>query len=462
MTIELGKLLDDFFDPQQWIRWRTSLIASAFAACIIYSILEVCTEWKSGWLIILAIGLFGVMCVAWFVGRSIYWHTGLGKCGVIFEQALVDANELSFIKREFEALVSSNGARLGLCLKILPEWLSSSPKRLQEFQEKYSIGTIVVVVISKSLQDPQKNHRNYRVSLDTEIEIDNALLSSCGVPLSALALHAPKPVSRQQILQNQVDELYDLLLFLFATKYINDNQIDYAVAFLQAFDRRFQDRGISSKANPRAPIRRMICSLAVKVLSSPPDEVIKIDNLAREIDKLRSIVEQLGEEYPWIRISYARACYLHGDRSTARTQFDLVVASGPNEWVCFATLSLAVLDLFDSKIKQSEIGFRSLLQDGSMSRFNMNDLIKFADLCKEKNEPNAIVLQIYYRSLLYGATPAADMMIEFWSWVNADKAREVFRKLVNDAKPMTQDLQKNNVSNAGRRKQMSGWKKRKK
>ena len=305
----------------------------------------------------------------------------------------------------FESLVNTGVAKDRIALRLVPLHACMTDGARRQFAKKYRMGVVVMLTASAPTATADKERVQYDVTAETGKEIDQALWESARTPLAGVFAARPEGMGRAELLRSWAERLFDVLLFLLATQAIGRSDNEEAARFLEVLDSRLESLGRDQAHDPRLALRRMACHMTMQSLFRPSSDTPTGHSRDEWLSGLSKVVDRYGLQFPAIKMTYARALFLCNDRHRAHAICtELETLQDPDaHWG--GSLGLAALAVLDGRHDEAVKRYAALVHELRGGRFNLDDLVDFADYTRADGYLNAVCLQVLYRRLAGLALP---------------------------------------------------------
>jgi hypothetical protein len=436
--LEISKSWDDFFSRESLLRASTGCAIGCIALLATFAATSIL--WSAAhalWICMIAgASAFGI----WWLSRFAYWRVGSGsRVGIAFEGVRVPAEEVRRCQSLFESLVNHGSDRPPIALRQVPIDQCNTDESRAAFRHRFKMSAIIVLTASPLSGDSVGEQVRFSFSADAGREVNKALWNSLNVPLAGIAASRTRPTARADVLNTWAEQLFDTLLVILATSAINKSDWHEAERFLRIVDTRLAALGRPARGMPRSILRHMLSVVSLKPLliasSQTPEGKAEQQ---RWISKMQLVVDEFAQEFPIIKTNLARALFLTNDLHSARALCKDLSSNANNECRWMGILGLAALDLIGGQYLDSSLRYKTLIPEMQSHRFNLDDLIDFADYCRSQGYLNAVFIQCFYRALAHRAVDA-DLWAEYDTWLAADPKRRpldlLLRPVANRAVP---------------------------
>ncbi|GMV24298.1 MAG: hypothetical protein AMXMBFR58_03290 [Phycisphaerae bacterium] len=368
-----------------------------------------------------------------------YWRHGRGeRVGIIFEGLHVPHEDIRITEKEFEALAADDPSGKQIRLKIVPKELLHSDTAKKNFIEKHTLSAIASIVISR--RDSNAQSVNFAMSLDTEREVDSILMASASQPLGPMLIAAAVKTDDFSGLKKRAASLYEILLLILATKAINDYEYQRACFFLRCLDDRLAVRHLDKTRQPRLAVRDMYVRLCIRQLKTKPSDLRDPEDARQAATELEKIIPHFGQDQPQCLVTYARLLYMADKVAEAKEVSQRIASLPHHELRRFGKMNLAFFALLDQDYNTAAKLYQELVASGEIYRFDLHDLVAFADACSLRGVQCGVFMRRFYGSLLKDHEASATEEIDCLRWISGDRRREVLRPLLLHKGPVAKRL----------------------
>ncbi len=360
----------------------------------------------------------------WFLGREVYWRTGGGRrVGICYDGYKVPLDDWAETRKELAALCASFPPEQRVRLKLVPKTLiGTTDESWAKAEEKYRLPLILMVSKSPRLDDPAKTSFRVRFRAKFSAELRTDFIRASHEHAAVLCSTKP-PSDLQEALKLQAESVFDLIIFFLAIIDYSRNQFVEAAVFLKRVDERAAAKQLPTATHPRKAVRWLRCSCLVSPSGFPGDRPPDPDDLVSVTSLCQEAADTYGQEFPYLYNTLARDYFFMRDLDSAMHSSKMALTK-PLSGIHLPTaiLNRAVLALLADNPKVAAASFAEFFQDRHLSRFDWNDLIKFADFAHDYGYRNAIYIRALYRKYA-GKTIPVDMSRRLSEWFNETNDR---------------------------------------
>lgn len=427
---------DDLFSVQFWIRKRNAAYVAAIAvAPIAFAALNACSLSPSLAAAVSVVATLGAL-VGWFIWRELYWRSGKGsRIGIVIFGHKVTRDEVTRTYEHFLALTADIPSLGPFSLRFFTVPQFETDDRTAATMRRYGLCVAAKVVVSPRTDNSAHIANDYSARTETNAAINQALWNVSTHPAVAIISTPPSSQSQHEEAVHRASTLFELLLLVLGTREVNAGNFRRAVSLFEHLDAKLSKRHHAISTPPRYHVRLLERACRCQLLFVPPDLIPTGPTAEGWLADVKTLASRFGKENPEVLAACARAAFLAGHADLAKSYCTTIATSQNQHLRTYGLLGRGAISLLTDDLDDAFSYYKKFLKEASLSNFNWDDIIVFADHAFKVGYKNAVFIQFLYRRIYNNGTLDPALHNSAVAWCSQKPGRRRFLSLLSDFSP---------------------------
>lgn len=428
----IGLSVSHLRHPHYWVTSQAGIVLVVLAFSFSLFVLPWPSSMTTGWArLAVVVGFSLLVWFAWWGARFVYWKSGSGsKIGVAYEGYRVQWDDWSRTQRELRSLFDNGILNRRVKLKLLPMRLVENDTRCSRTESRYGFRMLIMANESPATKKGGDAILNF--------SIRGRFRSTDEQFIEAAARHAVFLFASSQSptkcvldrLRFRARGLFEMTLTMLAVIEYTNADHDRAAAIVELLETSVATR-LQKHEYPRKAIRWLHAECLTAPCYFPGANPPTSDDLIHVRAKVQRAVDLYGDEFGFVHLRMGRTLFFFREIEDALghtlRSLEMDNTDGSHS---VSTLNAGVLYLFNDDYNNAHVFLNRVLDEYDLPRFGLDDLIGFADFAVDIGFPQAVLLQVLYRTA-HGTPVPEPIRKAFDDWTGGASDRENLKYLVH-------------------------------